>query len=72
MLFRSGMPGSKNSSFNLSIFITSLSTEKSVEVTGDTHIGKLMLDLVEGLGKLNLILKSNVCYLNYGAVDRVG
>ena len=47
----SAASGSKKSTFNLSIYITSLSTEKSVEVTGDTHIGKLMLDLVEGLGE---------------------
>ncbi|XP_032232648.1 fermitin family homolog 2 [Nematostella vectensis] len=39
----------KKANWNLSVFITSLSTEKPVEVTGQTHIGKLMLDLVEGL-----------------------
>lgn len=37
--------------WNLSIYITSLSTEKSVEVNGETHVGTLMLNLVEGLGK---------------------
>lgn len=41
----------KKSKWNLSVFITNLSTEKSVEVNGETHVGKLMLDLVEGLGK---------------------
>lgn len=41
----------KKSNWSLSVFITNLSTEKSVEVNGETHIGKLMLDLVEGLGK---------------------
>ena len=46
----------KKSKWNLSVFITNLSTEKSVEVNGETHVGKLMLDLVEGLGKcLNVI-----------------
>ncbi|KAJ7373419.1 Fermitin 2 [Desmophyllum pertusum] len=39
----------KKSNWNLSVFITNLSTEKSVEVNGETHVGKLMLDLVEGL-----------------------
>lgn len=39
----------KKSKWNLSVFITNLSTEKSVEVNGETHVGKLMLDLVEGL-----------------------
>lgn len=39
----------KKSKWNLSVYITNLSTEKSVEVNGETHIGKLMLDLVEGL-----------------------
>ena len=37
--------------WNLSIYITTLSTEKSVEVNGETHVGTLMLNLVEGLGK---------------------
>ena len=41
----------KKSKWNLSVYITNLSTEKSVEVNGETHVGKLMLDLVEGLGK---------------------
>lgn len=41
----------KKSNWSLSVYITNLSTEKSVEVNGETHIGKLMLDLVEGLGK---------------------
>ncbi|XP_073250057.1 fermitin family homolog 2-like [Porites lutea] len=39
----------KKSNWSLSVYITNLSTEKSVEVNGETHIGKLMLDLVEGL-----------------------
>lgn len=41
--------------WNLSIYITSLSTEKSVEVNGETHVGTLMLNLVEGLGKFFLV-----------------
>lgn len=41
----------KKSKWNLSVYITNLSTEKSVEVNGETYVGKLMLDLVEGLGK---------------------
>jgi len=41
----------KKTKWNLSVYITNLSTEKSVEVNGETHVGKLMLDLVEGLGK---------------------
>ena len=40
----------KKTKWNLSVYITNLSTEKSVEVNGETHVGKLMLDLVEGLG----------------------
>ena len=46
----------KKSKWNLSVYITNLSTEKSVEVNGETHVGKLMLDLVEGLGKLSVLL----------------
>ena len=41
--------------WNLSIYITSLSTEKSVEVNGETHVGTLMLNLVEGLGKFFIV-----------------
>lgn len=44
--------GGKKPFWNLSVYITSLSTEKPVEVNGETFVGKLMLDLVEGLGKL--------------------
>ena len=46
----------KKSKWNLSVYITNLSTEKSVEVNGETHVGKLMLDLVEGLGKCSRVL----------------
>lgn len=47
--------------WNLSVYITSLSTEKPVEVNGETFVGKLMLDLVEGLG--NTLLR-----VNYGRI----
>lgn len=47
--------------WNLSVYITSLSTEKPVEVNGETFVGKLMLDLVEGLG--NTLLR-----VNYGLI----
>ena len=50
----------KKSNWSLSVYITNLSTEKSVEVNGETHIGKLMLDLVEGLGKSAALCDSSL------------
>ena len=39
--------------WQLNIFVTDLNVSKSIEVTGQTHVGQVMLDLVEKLGKHN-------------------
>lgn len=38
-------------SWILSIFITDLQMQKNIEVNGQTHVGQVMLDLVDKLGK---------------------
>lgn len=37
--------------WQLDVFVTDLNVSKSIEVNGQTHVGQVMLDLVEKLGK---------------------
>lgn len=49
-------------SWTLNISVTDLDKEKTVRVTGDLHIGGVMLKLVEELGKSNsCTLKCIIC-----------
>ena len=38
-------------SWHLTIYITDLQMQKTIEVNGRTHVGQVMLDLVDKLGK---------------------
>ena len=38
-------------SWQLSIFVTDLQVERSLRVRGDTHIGGVMIQLVDSLGE---------------------
>ena len=40
-------------SWTLNVYVTDLEMEQSLRVTGDLHIGGVMLKLVEKLGKHN-------------------
>ena len=39
-----------NRSWTLNIFVTDLNMQKNIEVNGQTHVGQVMLDLVDKLG----------------------
>ena len=45
-------------SWELNIYVTNLELEKQIRVTGDLHIGGVMLKLVESLGKTSLIMSA--------------
>ena len=42
-------------SWTLNIYITDLDVEQSLRVTGDLHVGGVMLKLVEKLGKKKMM-----------------
>ena len=42
-------------SWELNIYVTNLQQEKQIRVTGDLHIGGVMLKLVESLGKMKVL-----------------
>lgn len=39
-------------SWTLSIYVTDLNVSKTIEVNGQTHLGQVILDLVEKLGEV--------------------
>jgi Kindlin-2 N-terminal domain len=47
--------GVVDGSWELTITVTDLQTDKTLRVKGDLHIGGVMLRLVDALGKLNFI-----------------
>ena len=50
-------------SWQLSIFVTDLQVERSLRVRGDTHIGGVMIQLVDSLGKFfrEIVLQRLLC-----------
>lgn len=42
---------SADGSWNLTITVTDLQVERTLRVTGDLHVGGVMVQLVEALGK---------------------
>ena len=44
-------------SWELTIFVTDLELSQTLRVTGDLHIGGVMLRLVETLGKIKILVK---------------
>lgn len=44
-------------SWNLNILVTDLQVEKTLRVTGDLHIGGVMLKLVQALGKFLMLTR---------------
>lgn len=45
---------SSTRTFSLNILVTDLQTQKSIEVNQESHIGFVMLEIVDKLGKKNL------------------
>lgn len=43
-------------SWELNIYVTDLDTSRILRVTGDIHVGGVMLRLVEELGELSMII----------------
>ena len=42
---------SSTRSFSLNVLVTDLQTQKSIEVNNESHVGFVMLEIVEKLGK---------------------
>ena len=45
-------------SWQLSIFVTDLQVERSLRVRGDTHIGGVMIQLVDSLGECQVLQRN--------------
>ena len=50
---------SSTRSFKLNVLVTDLQTQKSIEVNNESHVGFVMLEIVEKLGKLFYIINNN-------------
>ena len=59
-------------SWQLSIFVTDLQVERSLRVRGDTHIGGVMIQLVDSLGECQVLRRNYFCsvYSNVGDIKR--
>ena len=51
---------SSTRTFNLNVHVTDLQTQKSIEVNQESHVGFVMLEIVEKLGKKLHFL---ICYM---------
>ena len=57
--------GVGDGSWNLTITVGDLNTDKTLRVRGDLHIGGLMLQLVNGLGQFICLIRSTVKLMSY-------
>lgn len=55
---------SSTRSFSLNVLVTDLQTQKSIEVNNESHVGFVMLEIVEKLGK-------NYIWLFFAALGKV-